>query len=266
MFQSASKYLAILSITAQSGLAYPLDTFARCGFMAMVIFVFAELWTTTFQLSGRALVGGFDLPRMIWYLVLTETIIMSCPRVFTKIDQEVKNGDLAYTLNRPYNYALFQYAAYLGNAALVLPINFLVGGILAYLLAGPPRVAPTAWPAIALCAVLAISLNFVVELVIGLLAFWFEDTYAFFWIYQKTVFTLGGLFLPLDLFPETLRRIAEKLPFTAIAYAPARLTASFDEGLFLNTLATQLIWLLILSGVAALIYRGGARRLNVNGG
>ncbi|HEX5417885.1 MAG TPA: ABC-2 family transporter protein [Chloroflexota bacterium] len=266
MSRHLKKYLAVLSITAQSGLAYPLDTFARCGFMAMVLFVFAQLWTATFQLSGRPLVGGFDLPRMIWYLVLTETIIMSCPRVFTKIDQEVKNGDLAYTLNRPYNYALFQYAAYLGNAALVLPINFLVGGALAYLLAGPPRVPLAAWPAIALCAVLAISLNFVVELVIGLLAFWFEDTYAFFWIYQKTIFTLGGLFLPLDLFPETLRKIAENLPFTAIAYAPARLTARFDEGLFLSTLAEQLLWLLLLGGAAALIYRGGARRLNVNGG
>lgn len=266
MRRRIQKYLAVLSVTTQSSLAYPLDTFARCGFMAMVIFVFAQLWTTTFQLSGRSLVGGFDLARMVWYLVLTETIIMSCPRVFTKIDQEVKNGDLAYTLNRPYNYALFQYATYLGNAALVLPVNFLVGAGLAYLLAGPPRVAPVAWPAIAVCVILAISLNFVVELAIGLLAFWFEDTYAFFWIYQKTVFTLGGLFLPLDLFPTTLRRVAENLPFTAIAYGPARLTATFSEGLFLNTVATQLVWLLVLGGATVLIYRGGVRRLNVNGG
>src|SRR5262249_35255440 len=112
MGRALRKYLAVTGVTIQSGLAYPLGTFARAGLMAIVIFVFAQLWGTTFRLSGRTVVAGFDLPRMVWYLVLTETIVMSCPRLFSKIDQEVKGGELAYVLNRPYSYALFQYATY----------------------------------------------------------------------------------------------------------------------------------------------------------
>jgi ABC-2 type transport system permease protein len=264
--RAAGKYVEVLLITAQSSLAYPVDAFARSGFMALVILVFAQLWTVTFQISGRTSVGGFDLTRMIWYLVLTETIIMSCPRTFSKIDLEVKSGDLAYVLNRPYDCALFQYATYLGNALLTLPVNFAVGAGLAFLLAGPPQLALSAWPAVGVAVFLAISLNFVVELSIGLLAFWFEDTYAFYWIYQKIVFTLGGLFLPLDAFPSTLRTISGLLPFTSIAYGPARLTAGYSLELLLSTIGTQLVWLAILGLVAAIIYRGGVRRLNVNGG
>lgn len=264
--RSGRKYLAVLAVTVQSSLAYPLETFARVGFMVVVIFVFAQLWTTTFRLSGRSSVGGFDLTRMIWYLVVTETVVMSSPRVFSKIDGEVKTGDVAYVLNRPYRYALFHYAAYLGNALLILPVNLGTGAILAFLLAGPPRLPLLAWPAVLLSVFLAITLNFTIELMIGLLAFWFEDTYAFFWIYQKIVFTLGGLFLPLDLFPDTLRRIAASLPFTSIAYLPARLTAGFDLPLFASTIGTQLVWLLVLGAIAALVYCGGVRRLNVNGG
>ncbi|MBV8085647.1 MAG: ABC-2 family transporter protein [Chloroflexi bacterium] len=261
-----AKYAAVLSVTAQSALAYPIESFARTGFMALVIFVFAQLWATTFRLSGQSQVAGFDLPRMVWYLVVTEGIILSCPRTFTLIDQEVKNGDVAYVLNRPYSYALFHCATYMGNGLLILPLNLLVGGALAFAMAGPPSLPPAAWPAVLLCIVLAMSVNFVVELAIGLLAFWFEDTYAFFWIYQKIVFTLGGLFLPLDVFPRGLRQVGSVLPFTSVAYGPARLSAQFTPRLFASTAGMQLGWLAVLGLLAAFVFSRAVRRLSVNGG
>ncbi len=266
MVRQLRKYGEVLVVTAESGLAYPIDVLARAAMMAIIIFVFTQLWMVTFQLSPRPSVAGFGLPQMVWYLVLTETVVMSCPRTFSKIDQEVKSGDLAYVLNRPYSYALFQYSTYMGTGCLALPINFAVGAALAFALAGPPPTPAIAWPAVVLAILLAMSLNFAVELGIGLLAFWFEDTYAFFWIYQKLVFTLGGLFLPLDLFPPALRQIAASLPFTSIAYGPAKLAASFDVERFLATVGTQFIWLAAIGAVAALLYSRGVRRLDVNGG
>lgn len=266
MGRSARKYLEVVVVTARSSLAYPVDVLARAGFMAVVIFVFVQLWTVTFALSGQSTVAGFDLPRMVWYLVLTETIIMSCPRTFSRIDQEVKSGDLAYTLNRPYNYAFFQFATYIGGGILALPVNFAVGAAIALALAGPPAIPGPAWPAVLVAMLLAMSLNFVVELTIGLLAFWFEDTFAFYWIYQKIVFTLGGLFLPLELFPSALRQLAANLPFTSIAYRPARLAADFDLSSFLSTVGTQIFWLIALGAIATLIYHRGVRRIDVNGG
>ena len=266
MSRKVAKYLTVMVVTARSGLAYPFDTFARAGFMAVVIFVFIQLWSAAFQLTGQGSVAGYDLPRMIWYLVLTETIIMSCPRVSSEVDQQVKAGDLAYALNRPYNFGLFHYAQYMGKAALTLPLNFLVGGALALVFAGAPVVPGYAWPAIGLAAILAMTLNFVVEFSIGLLGFWFEDTFAFFWIYQKIVFTFGGLFLPLELFPEPLRQIAAVLPFTSISYGPGRLAATFALSRFIETLGTQVFWLIAVGLLAMLLYRRGVRRINVNGG
>jgi|SRR5579859_795477 len=203
---------------------------------------------------------------MVWYLVITETIVLSVARVSDLIDQQVKSGELAYTLAKPYSYPLFHFAQYLGGVLLALPANFLAGAALALVFAGPPPTNAAAWPVIALAALLAICLHFAVGLSIGLLAFWFEDTNAFYWIYQKLTFVLGGLYLPLSLFPSTLRAVAQRLPFSALAYAPARLSAQFDLRLAAGTLLTQLAWLLALGGVALLIYRGGVRRVNVNGG
>ncbi|HZQ38621.1 MAG TPA: hypothetical protein VFD32_22035, partial [Dehalococcoidia bacterium] len=90
-------YAAVTLTTAQSGLAYPLETFARTGFMIVVIFVFIQLWSVTFQLSGQGSIAGYDFRRMVWYLVLTESVTLSVRRVSDVIDQQVKSGELAYT-------------------------------------------------------------------------------------------------------------------------------------------------------------------------
>ena len=48
------KYGEVLLVTAQSGLAYPLDALSRAGFMAVVIFVFIQLWRVTFNVSSQS--------------------------------------------------------------------------------------------------------------------------------------------------------------------------------------------------------------------
>jgi ABC-2 type transport system permease protein len=234
--------------------------------MVVLIFVFIELWTVTFGVSGHGSFAGFDLRRMIWYLVITESVVLSCPRTFDRVDQEVKAGDIAYTLTKPYSYGLFHAAGYFGNALLTLPVNFVVGASLAWIAVGPPPVSLTIWPVVAAAVLLAIALNFAVEFMIGLSAFWFEDTFAFYWIYQKLTFTLGGLFLPLTFFPGWLKAIAQRLPFSSITYAPARLVAGEGAGTVASTIATQIGWLVVLGTIAVLVFRHGVRQVNVNGG
>jgi ABC-2 type transport system permease protein len=264
--RALAKYRAVIGVTAQSALAYPLETFSRCGFMAVLIFVFIQLWRATFALSGRHDAGGNDLGRIVWYLVFTETVVLSAPRTFDKIDQEVKSGDLAYQLTRPYIYTLFHAAQYLGGVLVVLPANLIVGGAIAWIAVGPPPFGAAIAPALATAITLALLLNFASELMIGLLAFWFEDTFAFYWIYQKLTFTLGGLFLPLTLFPGWLRRVAELLPFAAITYAPARLVAHAGVATAASTVGVQSLWLALFALAAVALYRRGVRRLNANGG
>ena len=43
---------------------------------------------------------------------------------------------------------------------------------------------------------------------IGLSAFWIVDTSPVYWIWQKLAFVLGGLLLPLELYPDWLRALA----------------------------------------------------------
>src|SRR5262245_37319895 len=56
---------------------------------------------------------------------------------------------------------------------------------------------------------------------IGLLAFWLEDVSPVYWVWQKLLFMLGGLMLPLELYPHVVQRAALFTPFPAMLALPA---------------------------------------------
>jgi ABC-2 type transport system permease protein len=117
---------------------------------------------------------------------------------------------------------------------------------------------------VAIC--LGLTLNFMCETAIGLLAFWFEDTVPFFWIYQKIMLTVGGTMLPLEFFPVWLAAIARLLPFAAAIYVPARLFVAFSWEGFFGLVALQGVWLALLGIGLALLFDHASRHVQVHGG
>ena len=101
------------------------------------------------------------------------------PRLSRIIDEEVKTGTLAYSVNRPYSYILFHFSGFIGRSIPNLFINLLIGSVAALILVGPIALS---WQALGLGVVLLFFgyvLDFFVSLIIGLTAFWIEDTSAF---------------------------------------------------------------------------------------
>lgn len=259
------KYIEVIRVTVQNRLAYVYDQIFRSIGMIIHIFIFTQLWRVTYRGVG-ATIGGFSLPQMIWYLVVTETIVTSAPRFNGIIDAEVRSGDIAYSLNKPYSYLLFQYSRYMGEALFLLPINFLAGALVALPVVGPIVVRPEAIPATLVAWWLGTSLLFLEMAAVSLLAFWLEDTRGLWLLVDRAQWLLGGLMLPVAAFPGVLRRIAEALPFRNVVGGPATLAVVFTWQDFGGLLFNQGIWVAVFALLAAGIYRLGVRRVNVNGG
>ena len=86
------------------------------------------------------------------------------------------------------------------------------------------------------------------------------------WIYQKMIFTLGGMLLPLDFFPETIAKVSRYLPFAFVTYGPAKLFVDFEMGEVLSLYGGQIVYLLLGILLCFTVYRKGVSQLNVNGG
>ncbi len=258
------KYFKVAEISFTNRIVYLADHFASSIFLILILFIFSQLWKTVLGPSEE--IAGLNSTAMLWYMLFTEMIALSTPRTHQLVSEDVKSGDLAYKLVRPCSYILYYFAVYGGEFIIRAVTNLTVGSAFAHLAGGPLAVDWSKLGWVLLGFVLAAAVNFLVCFCVALLAFWLEETRPFFWILNKMTFIFGGLLVPVEAYPEGLRRISYLLPLRYSFSAPARLVVDFDYSLLRQMLAGQLIWAVLLASLAALMFRKGVRRVHVHGG
>ena len=75
------KYIAVSRITLLTNLAYFTELLWRTVFMSLIIFIFSQLWAVIYSGTGAQSLGGLTYQQMIWYLVMTEAIVLARPHV-----------------------------------------------------------------------------------------------------------------------------------------------------------------------------------------
>jgi ABC-2 type transport system permease protein len=260
------KYLSVFWIDARQQIAYRGEFFMRGVLIAMFMLIFVSLWSTVYGLGGRDEFFGFRLSQMIWYLAMTETVILAGSRIFDEIGEAVRNGDLAYTMLRPYSYVGFQIARSLGRSFPRLLLNFGVASLV--ILPFVRRVETSLRGALGFVAlaILGALLDAMIAVIIGLGAFFIEEVRPLHWIYSKLLMSVGGMFLPLEMFPAWLRRVSSWLPFRFIINAPARTFVSFDAVFFAQAVVGLLVYIGVAWATLSLLWRWGRRQVVVHGG
>lgn len=259
------KYWAIFKITLLNSLAYPGEVLGRSLLIVPFMWIFYQLWSVTFRASGTDVINGMTLHSTLWYLMMAETIELSRPMLARTISDNVKDGSIAYILNKPYSFLLYQFSNSMGETVFRAVMNAAFGSLMVWWLVGPP---PTriGW-LFALVALLGTwILNFCISCLIGLSAFLVEDVAPFLWIYQKLIFILGGFLIPLDFYPNWLQVIAKALPFSAMIYGPSKLFIAPSWELLGQVMFLQIVWIVALGFALVISYRSGVTYLTVNGG
>jgi ABC-2 type transport system permease protein len=260
------KYGTIMMMNLQNQLAYVWDALGRAFFIILIMFIFVQLWSVVYESQGTTEIAGLTLTDTIWYFLIAEMIELGKFRHDERISEEVKDGSIAYTLIRPYNYLAYHFFNGLGESLVKMVLIFLLGLPIVLFYAGFPHITLQSSAAFLIVLFLAVLLDFCMASIIGLLAFVVEDTFPFRLIYQKLIFIIGGLLIPLDFLPLGLQRIARLLPFSQVTYAPAKMFVAFDWPFFMETLVYQFFWIAGMGAFLFLQYRWAKGRLAVNGG
>lgn len=261
-----SKYFYVSKISLSNNLIYVWNFIVRNFFFIFIIYIMLMLWENIFSQKGSS-IAGFTLNQMIWYLIVTEMITLSRSNVFQEVSRDVKNGNIAYMLNKPYNYIWYSFFNSLGEISVKLFMNLIIGIIIGFIYVGPLiNFDILSLPLIAISLILGVFINFFIYISLSLTSFWLEENSAFFWIYSKLIFTLGGMLIPIDMFPNWLEKMAKYLPFAYVTYAPAKLAVNYSSSLFINTIIIQIVYLIVFITITIGIYNKGVRSLNVNGG
>src|SRR5690606_34760717 len=132
------KYQAVGRITVRQQVHYRVDFLFRALLLLLILFVFIHLWQAVYGGDSGKLVAGFSLKRIAWYPVFAEAVTMACTQLCIKIEDEVKQGDIAVRFIRPLSYIGFHFMAYMGDAALRFIVQLAAGTAIAWFYVGAP--------------------------------------------------------------------------------------------------------------------------------
>jgi ABC-2 type transport system permease protein len=231
-------------------------------FYFTVVFMLSALWRAAAGATGGEVVG-YSAVALTWYVAASEAATVSLNiRMIEEIADDIAAGAIAVEMLRPASVLAVRIATQVGRAlprlavcgAVALPVCLVAGG-------RPPNLVALALSVPSL--VLAITCNLLAQHAFSSSAFWIRDARSTWFVYQKFVFVVGGMLIPLEVLPPALEAAAKVLPFMAMAYAPARLASGHVEPWLL---AVQAGWLVVLAGLAHLAFTAGERRLQVVGG
>jgi viologen exporter family transport system permease protein len=257
------KYGAVAAASFRRELVESHAWLGRMGFYGVILLIFSRLWQVVF---AEHAVAGHDPVEFVWYLALTEWVVLSMPPVFLDIEADVRNGDIVHRLSRPMSYLGARLAEAGGALALRLVTMAFAGLLLARVLSGgvPDAGARLLW-ALPL-GVLASVVQLLFVAGVGLSALWIHDSSPVYWVWQKAGFLLGGLLLPLEIYPDWLRELAYCTPFAPLLHGVGRVALQGDAGTALRVGGLLALWGLVAALGLAWLYRRGLRALDVGGG
>ena len=261
------KYWYIFKSELISSLQYIFNFFSRIISYLLIMFVFMNLWKYMYS-NPDEVINNYTMPQMIWYVTIAELIysVMNGRKFCNRIITDVRSGNLVYNINKPYNYINYLLFSHLGEMAINLFIFGTAGVVVGYLFLGEfPKLTSLNLLAVLITIILALVVNTLLVIFIGLFSFIIEDSNPFYWIYSKLVLIIGTIF-PIEFFPKAMQKYLDLSPIYASSYGPAKLFVNFDWGRLGIVIISQVIYIMIGYFLCYIIYKKGVKRLNVNGG
>jgi ABC-2 type transport system permease protein len=223
------------------------------------------VFTGLYRFTGSTTLAGYDLPRMIWYqagALFIGTITYN--QTDWDIAHKILSGDLVQDLLRPVTLFRFELGEALGMRLFALVVEILPGLVILPCLYFPSFLTRGSLLRFIPVAAGAFVLFYLINFLIGLLAFTMKSTASLGPIRGVIVMTLGGFRIPLEFFPPWLVTLNAFLPFQYVFYYPIRVfinapgTQTAVE--FLRIVGAQAAWIAGLYLLYRLCWRGAFRK------
>ena len=260
------KYLQIYKSTLMSTFQYVPDILFELVGYSLHIFIFFNLWNYIYDPSQ--LINGYQKSQMIWYIIFTEIIwkATSGRTLCGRVSSDVRGGNIAYLLNKPYSYINYLLANHLGWTTTKTLVSIVIGFSLGIIfLRGLPYIPLAGILILIISSVIAVFISDFITILIGLVSFFIEDSIPIYWLYSKMILIIGVMF-PLEYFPKIMQPVIKLSPIYVVCYGPAKLFVDFKYEYVPEILAAQLIYLTVAIIACFTLYRKGVKKLNVNGG
>jgi ABC-2 type transport system permease protein len=201
-------------------------------------------------------------------MCLTEALMMLVYVGRMELMDSIMTGQVAMDLVRPWDLYFYWLSRSLGRAlyyAVFRGTPLLILSWIFFHIQLPPNGLIAAYFLMSLS--LAVLISGAIEFLVNFSAMWTTDARGLAGIVQTLMWFFSGTLLPPEFLPGWLRALVWWLPFQAQGYAPTVIyvggVGSFEPW---RLLALQMLWAVVLSGVAKAMLTAGRRKLAIQGG
>jgi ABC-type uncharacterized transport system permease subunit len=257
-----SKYFSFTRVGLREGLQYRGNALAGIGSTMISLVLFYFVW--------KAIAASGELARpfstIIAYVALARVIDnATSANLEDWIGERIRRGTIVNELKKPASLRLQMYFYQLGRSSFKLVVRgvpALTVGIL-FLNVGLPSILNGFLFALSLFLTLnlAISLSYMTSM----LVFWTKVAWSLRMMRTMVAGLFSGAMIPLYLVPENIRRLFYLTPFPSMVDGPISIYQGTAESIP-QVFGTQLLWIIILSVSAELLWRKAKKRLTVQGG
>ena len=224
------------------------------------------VWLTVSE-QGVAL--PYDRAQFVTYYVLLSVVSMLTSTWLAPfVAEEIRLGGLSPWLLRPVPYVANLAANNVGEKIVKLPLLLPLVGLVALFFRADLRLPanPLGWLLFALALPLAAAVAFLLDFVIGSLAFWMQDVIALVRVKNLVGAFLAGQLIPLALFPPEAAGFLEAQPFRyTLSFPLELLTGSLTLAATARGFAWQIGYCVGLWACYRLLWRYGLRSYSATG-
>lgn len=221
--------------------------------------------------AGSLKINSYTFADMVAYYLFTmvSRAFSSMPGLSNGIAREIRDGSVKKYLTQPIDMLGYLFW---GRVAHKLVYYFVATGpfVLVFWLCGNYfQHTPTGLEIGAFIAslMMAFLIGFLLEALLGLVAFWFLEVSSLLFIFMMFNYFLSGHMVPLDWFPAPWGDLIRYTPFQYLAYFPAAIMlGKFAPQDLLMHLGVEVLWVLLLLSANRWAYARGVRRYSSYGG
>jgi len=264
------KYLAIAKATCQELLAYRSNLLLEVigGIIAQLVII--AVWYTIFKDLGTETIGGFTLPEMMTYLlgagIINSFILLDSQG--DDINDDINRGNLSNFLVRPLNVSFYWLTRDFCRRMLTFFLG--IGEYLILLLLFSEFLVPPASFLLLFLTlfsiILAGILHFLLFYILGVIAFWMDQTWGPRFVMRVIMAVATGSLIPLSLFPGIWHTIFNLLPFKLLVFVPLQIYLGKITTLeIVQEFAYGLVWILVVAGISVWLWKRGIKRYSAYG-
>ncbi len=224
------------------------------------------IWKSLY--GSNQMLGGLTFDQFVLYIALT---LISGYLLWDDTTDTLKDlivdGKLSVFLLKPITFLWMQFWKKVGDRSVAfvlefVPVSIIFGFMLGFEVFGKIHVFYFAGSMI-----VAFIISYLINFLLGMLAFWFIQPQGMVWIYRSISGFLVGMILPLTFYPSFVQKVFFLLPFQFLGFVPAQLAQGYYKlaGLTLHPVIVLIygaLHVVILILVSILLWKFALRKFS----